>query len=338
MSRQNKIKFSQLVERYINGDATPEEILWIENYYGLFREVPDHTDQLTPVELAAMQHRMKQNIMRDVSRKRHPLYRIHQSYYLRWAAAVLLLVGLVTALVYQYTPLSPTLNASNNTSKVKQVSATGKNRFIRLPDGSKVVLHGDSKIVYDKTFNTTTRTIQLIGEAYFDVVHLQPNSQKQPVPFIIQTGNVTTTVLGTAFTVRALPDEKEVIVTVSRGKVKVENERRQSTFLTANKQVTFRLDEPVDAPKTVNPAETTAWLHADMVFDEMPYGVLAENLEKRYGITIAFENPALKDCLITGRFSGTESLNDVFKLLALTSRTKYTITSDKVMISGTSCF
>ena len=45
---------------------------------------------------------------------------------------------------------------------------TGKSSVL-LPDGSNVVLHKGSSLIYDNSFSKTNRTVKLDGEAYFEV-------------------------------------------------------------------------------------------------------------------------------------------------------------------------
>ena len=65
-----------------------------------------------------------------------------------------------------------------------QIIATGKGEFktISLPDGSTVYLSSSSEIIYPKEFNDTVRCVDLKGEAWFDVIHIQNK------PFIVKSG------------------------------------------------------------------------------------------------------------------------------------------------------
>src|SRR5687768_11794332 len=69
--------------------------------------------------------------------------------------------------------------------------------FIKLPDGSTVVLNGGSKLEFPESFAPDVREVTLKGEAYFDITH-DPKR-----PFVVHTGKVRTTVLGTAFNIKA---------------------------------------------------------------------------------------------------------------------------------------
>src|SRR5688572_8298430 len=106
-------------------------------------------------------------------------------------------------------------------------------QFLRLPDGSTVLLNEGSKLEYPITFSGDTREVFLQGEGYFDIQH---NPSK---PFVVKTANVTTTVLGTAFNVKAFPSEKHITVTVTRGKVKVSKDEKVLGVITHDQQITI---------------------------------------------------------------------------------------------------
>ena len=88
-------------------------------------------------------------------------------------------------------------------------------KYILLPDSTQVWLNAGSTLDYPEHFDEATREVTLVGEAYFDVKHAAEH------PFIIHTGQIQTTVLGTAFNINAYTDRSNIQVSVSRGKVKV---------------------------------------------------------------------------------------------------------------------
>jgi len=333
MPSGNRNKFRSIVARYLSGNADEEESDMIEKYYELFAGKPDRLSKLSDDELADVRERMKGNIARRITpptRSRPFLPGV----FWRVAAAVLILIG-AGWMFYVREQRKPGANLSVARTVIHQ-SVKGQTKFVVLPDGSRVVLHGDTRIEYDRDFNRETRKVSLSGEAYFDVVHLNMGSRKS-ASFVIKTGKISTTVLGTAFSIKSLPSESEVVVTVTRGKVRVDDGNKHTSLLTADQQVTYNTRTTVADEKVVKSQELTAWVQADMVFQEMPFASLAALLEKRYGVRISFQNPELQQCLITGRFSGTETLEEVFKVLTLTSNTKYTLESGKLVLSGEGC-
>ncbi|WAC10119.1 FecR family protein [Dyadobacter pollutisoli] len=335
MSSRNRNKFRSIVGRYLRGGADEEEVDMIEKYYKLFSGKPDQLSKLSEEELADVRGRMKDNIAKRIAvqpARSRPLW---SGAFWRVAAAILILIGAGWVFFVVKQQREPQVSVLVSKTIIQQ-SVKGQTKFVMLPDGSRVVLHGDTRIEYDRDFNSKTREVSLTGEAYFDVVHINTNGQK-PRPFVIRTGKIRTTVLGTAFSIKSLPTGSEVVVTVTRGKVRVDDGEKHTSLLTANQQMTYNTHTTVADEKAVKSQELTAWVQADMVFEETPFGELAEMLAKRYDVKIAFQNPQLQKCLITGRFSGTETLEEVFKVLTLTSNTKYALDGGELVLSGEGC-
>lgn len=181
-------------------------------------------------------------------------------------------------------------------------------RHLTLPDGSSVVLHAGSKLEYPASFEGKFREVTLYGEAYFDISH------NASLPFVIHTGKVKTTVLGTAFNIKA--DSNHVIVSVTRGKVKVEDDLKVLAVLTPDQQMQYNVPENKAARQTVN-ANTLVndWTKEDMVFNGIAFEEIAGILNKRYGVLVLFKNESLKKCKIRASFSGTETLEQVASVL-----------------------
>src|SRR5690606_19908053 len=76
----------------------------------------------------------------------------------------------------------------------------GQYRLI-LPDGSMVWLNAASSITYPTAFTGSQRTVEITGEAYFEVKHYENKK------FTVSSNQTTTEVLGTHFNVNAYDDE-----------------------------------------------------------------------------------------------------------------------------------
>lgn len=88
---------------------------------------------------------------------------------------------------------------------VKLETPAGKELVVMLPDSTKIWLWPNSSIEFPERFTNGKREVTLIGEAYFDVKHIDDN------PFIVNTPFFSTRVYGTEFEIRALsPDEASV--------------------------------------------------------------------------------------------------------------------------------
>ncbi|MBC8153321.1 MAG: FecR domain-containing protein, partial [Bacteroidetes bacterium] len=86
------------------------------------------------------------------------------------------------------------------------VSTSATTRQLTLPDGSRVWLNRNSRLTYPATFADSSRSVTLVGEAFFAVTH-NPAHQ-----FRVRAGAVQVRVLGTSFNVRAIGDSVRVAV------------------------------------------------------------------------------------------------------------------------------
>ena len=183
-------------------------------------------------------------------------------------------------------------------------------KYVRLPDGSTALLTAGSQLLAPKEFVEGRRSVTLIGEAYFDIA---PDSER---PFYVQSGTVTTKVLGTAFNIRAYPDEEEVVITVDHGKVEVAEAEGTPVVLTANQQVAINAGANKIIQKSVNSDELLAWQKGVIVLDDITLEKAATLLEKQYQIKIVFGNDRIRNCRIRASFFNGESLQEVMFVIA----------------------
>lgn len=206
----------------------------------------------------------------------------------------------------------------------------GYARHIVLPDNSSVVLNAGSTLEFPAVFGGS-REVRLKGEAYFDI---RADADR---PFIIYTGDVKTTVLGTAFNIKAYPLTSKITVSVSSGKVRVEDGKKVLAVLDKDQQVVYNVVDEVARQETVNAHDITDWTMRDMVFEEVSFESVVQLLSRRYGVVIEFKNPALKNCTIKASFGGTESLQNVLKILSTISNSSYVEENGKYVILGEGC-
>lgn len=322
----NKV-LRQLVQKYLNGTASVEEREVLERYYLLFAEEPDVLAQLDEQQLAELSVRI---------RSRVPVPGLTQTEAVviptrnPWITRVAVAASVLAVLSLGWWFLGNRMQSDYRMDVIAGQGVT-ENRFQLLPDSTRVVLQPGSRISYQ--LRNGVREVTLTGEGWFDV------ARRADQHFVIRSGKVKTTVLGTAFTIRAWPEENDVTVSVIRGRVRVEDEdlKRTPVVLEAEQQLVYALAQPKPAvalPRVKNEAD---WVRQDMTFDNIPLGELAGKLERRYEVRITLANPALADCAITGRFNGTETLEEVMNVLAATSGMTYRLDGDRVELSGDGC-
>ncbi len=199
---------------------------------------------------------------------------------------------------------------------------------ITLSDGSKVLLHQGAHIDFDSVFTGPTREVRLSGEAYFDIRH-------DKRPFIVHTGNVKTTVLGTAFDINE--HDRNIIVTVTRGKVRVENGAGDFGILRGNEQLIVDKVHNRLRKIRVDAGEVIAWKKPYLLFNDVSMKEAVQELELRFHQTIVLVNPALENCNVTATFTSGEPLEQIIKVLSKINNMDYRLIGNHVELNGEGC-
>jgi transmembrane sensor len=319
-------RLNYLLDRYYKGKCTADEEAELDAWYQSLnisgQQFGNH------IQSAGGERQVAEDMYAGFKARANIGAKVYRLGYQKWmmrVAAVLTGFCLLTGGYYL-------LNRPADRIAVVVPAKTNENRFIMLPDGSRVVLRAGSRLNYPSSFSGNKREVELIGEAYFDIHH---NPKK---PFIIHTGNIKTTVLGTAFNIAAYPSQKKVIVTVTRGRVKVEDNSKISVILTPNEQVIWDNKTKAAQKIKVEAARSLVWAGSDVSFDGVRFKTIASLLSRRYQVAIEFKNPAVEECPITASFTGTETLKDILEILCTTRGASYKFESEqKVTIDGNGC-
>lgn len=208
-----------------------------------------------------------------------------------------------------------------------------EHQYIKLPDGSTVVLNAGSRLDYAASFdNAPTRDVVLHGEGYFDIRH---DATK---PFVVHTGKLKTTVLGTAFNIKAYETESNIIVTVTRGKVRVSDEQKTLGVITPNQQITFNKQAHSSAQQTVDSEAAIAWTARDIFFDDLTLQEATTQLSARFHVNIAFENARVGACRFTATFMNGEDLDQILHVICEFYGARYERDAKgAILIKGNGC-
>jgi transmembrane sensor len=177
-----------------------------------------------------------------------------------------------------------------------------------LPDGSQVWLNADSEISYRNFTAQEDRTVNLIGEAYFDV--------KSGGSFEVKGPNGTVRVLGTSFNVNQRDDALEV--SCFRGSVEVKSNNGQSRRLKAG-QVTHNQNGKLTMPAKFNADKGASWLTGDFYFESIPLEKVLAELERQFNVEIIYVDKEPRT--YTGYFNNSdldEALQLIFEPMSLT--------------------
>lgn len=173
----------------------------------------------------------------------------------------------------------------------------GGNQTVQLSDGSSVTLNTDTAIAV--AFSNDERRIRLLkGEAYFDVQH---DASK---PFVIDSGETETKVLGTRFIVQDAQAEDKV--TVIKGLVKVSNMvQQQSVLLHPDEQVT-NTNSGLTAVRHIANNRDSAWLKGRLSFQDETLEQVVNEMGRYLPGVILFSDNTLKAYRINARFDITQ--------------------------------
>lgn len=164
--------------------------------------------------------------------------------------------------------------------------------IITLPDGSKVWLNAASSLKYPTAFTGASRTVELTGEAYFEIVKLTSPTTKTRVPFLVKAGKGTIQVLGTKFNVNNYTEEKAMVTTLLEGSVEVTAlGSSQKEKLVPGRQAVLSNSS---SSLSVNEADAEAvisWTRGDFYFDKADLQDVMRQLARWYNIDIAYDEP-----------------------------------------------
>lgn len=211
-----------------------------------------------------------------------------------------------------------------------KVERGGRIQRVALPDGSKVWLNVDSKLQYPASFSDSLRKVWVEGEAYFEV------TEDRERPFVVAVNKLETRVLGTTFYITSY-EGAPTRVTLTSGKVQVQNDKGQHAILSPNYQLISDQSEGLWDTSHIDPAEMGHWREGLLAYDAIPLGELAPMLERWYGVEIRFETARSKKCRIYGSPTN-ESIVDLLESFREIGRITYKIDEAGVIhISGGNC-
>ena len=242
-------------------------------------------------------------------------------------AAVFIFMAVLSILIIRNADRERTTNDQKVTI-IEKTNPKGQKSKVFLPDGSIVYLNAASTISYPSEFHLE-RDITLVGEAYFEV---KKDSLR---PFKVQSGDVITTALGTAFNVKSFTEEGEVIVSLVRGKVKIETVEKnaQETLLLLPGQAADYIRNSKELQKkSFDKADAIAWKDGVIIFDNTPLSDVFNRLENWYGVNFRVLNePENNNVVISGKFDN-EYLTNVLLSLSYTARFNYELNDKEVVV------
>ncbi|MEM6782811.1 MAG: FecR domain-containing protein [Bacteroidota bacterium] len=187
---------------------------------------------------------------------------------------------------------------------VTHTAPVGTQQTVALPDGSTVHLNSGAQVTHTRGFDrlpfiaAPTRTVELVGEAYFDVAGAESAGGR---PFVVETFNARVEVVGTQFNVRAWPSEADAQTTVTVKEGIVDVAARDTDHAAADRATSdgIRLtvgDEavvggaaPVLQSEAASVEQATVWRRDGLAFRGVPLTAVVSELERRYATVLRLD-------------------------------------------------
>jgi transmembrane sensor len=200
----------------------------------------------------------------------------------------------------------------------------GGQYMIVLPDGTKVMLNAASSLKYPVEFLGSERTVELNGEAYFEVTK---NKHK---PFKVKSGIQTIEVLGTHFNVNAYHDEAAIKTTLLEGSVKVAA-GTNTGLIVPGQQCVVATQTGNLFKRNVNLEKETAWKNGVFAFENDDLKAVMRQVARWYDVDVEYAG-SFPDQKFFGEISRSSNLSDVFKILEI-NNVHFAIKGKTVVVS-----
>jgi ferric-dicitrate binding protein FerR (iron transport regulator) len=203
--------------------------------------------------------------------------------------------------------------------------------MVALPDGSEVWLNQHSRLTYQDDFNDKNRSVQLEGEAFFEV---RKDTQR---PFIIQTQQAKVQVLGTSFNVQAYEETNSTEVHVASGLVSISSIENKTGGIALKPGETGRLTNGnIAVFREEEDFNALAWKEKRLIFKKTPLNTVFKNLEEYFKIRIAIKNATILQCRFTGSFN-QPTLEEIIEALSVSLDLTIAKENDTYVIDGDGC-
>lgn len=208
------------------------------------------------------------------------------------------------SLTYKTTTNDPTTVYYNSIA-----TPAGGEYQVTLADGTQVWLNALSSLKFPTSFHGATRTVEVTGEAYFEV------AKNMAKPFIVKVNEAAIEVYGTHFNVMAYNNETALETTLLEGSIKF-SKGSNNILLKPGQQSKLLRDSHIELVNDVNIEQVVAWKNGMQSFNSADIQTIMRQVERWYNIQVEF-----KGNITTRKFTGDipreaklSELLDLFKV------------------------
>ena len=203
----------------------------------------------------------------------------------------------------------------------------GSQYKIILADGTKIWLNSASSLRYPTVFAGPARSVELNGEAYFEVAH------NKRCPFRVLSNHQLIEVLGTHFNVNCYADEAKTKTTLIEGMVKVANRDTKSiVVLKPGQQSVISPDAQTVLVKNVNAEDAVAWKNGYFMFSNESVSTIMREISRWYNVDVEYCGKVPQKA-IWGSVSKFKDAAETLRMLELTGCAHFKIKERRIIVT-----
>lgn len=136
--------------------------------------------------------------------------------------------------------------------------------------------------------------------------------------------------LGTAFGIRAYPEENSTLTTLVAGKVRVQSGASEN-LLTPGYQAEYKDNQVI--VREVDTSLYTSWYKGVLVFKNEPLSSIMATLSRWYDIEISYDKEFLKYMRFTGELKRYRAVNEFLEKIESLKKVRFSIKDRTVNVS-----
>lgn len=332
----------KLLDKYFKGHCTPEEKNAVNTFLIQIDEFPDHLlmkKEWDSVGEAVLSPEKSDQLFDRIKSETFAKFRVNQ-WWINVAAAAVIFMA-IGIWYFNYNPQDVKPKFVSNEKKHNQkenvidwkstVNYANNYEKIVLPDGSEVKVYPGAEIRYSQPFTKTKREVFLTGKSYFKV------TKDKKHPFVVYANGVSTTALGTSFTITAVKNSQVVKVELHTGKVWVKNidsDLQTPLFSSILKPGDVLNVDKVKNTLMVSNGKKTKVVEQALLVNlvQAPLKEVFGKLENHYKVSINFKDGDLNDKFFTGALDLQKPLDSLLAEITELNKLKLTKSGKKYLI------
>lgn len=342
----NKPISIELLEKYVNGECTPEEVALVKKWYFSFDDEPDHVSELTLFEEQKLEEQIYSRILDKIGvteeleeeETAEPQIVQKRSGFKIWYAAAAVAAALILYIgVFYHNKIQAVGDkqiADAHAQEMEMITNNTRQIYKKvLSDNSIVWLSPKASITCPKAFDSRFRAITMSGECFFEVT-------KNPKrPFIINSRSIITKVWGTSFRVRDADQSSSADVSVVTGKVSVSIKHKctdtdyklekDEVILYPHQKVVYMIGQNTLKPAKGDEPEMRIWNAVNLSFDSKPLSEIIPVLNSKFHVHIKVMNERLNHYILNADMVGF-NLPDVLEALRKSLNVNYEIVNNAI--------